>query len=214
MIWKRVPKEYARQPSKGNYSTWKEILAEEGFHQCVYCAIHESQFGGTRNFHVEHYQPKHKFKKLENDIRNLFYACAICNSFKGKDWPGKPRKNLSNPSYPNPSKIDYNTLFTNDPDLGIIVGRTIAAKYLIEKLYLNRPQLLLERRINFGERKFETIVPVIQECIEQLKAMNSTHETETSKLLAEFASLTLDISQMLAKLRKIRPYKPSDIMRK
>ena len=62
------PKEKTQQPTKGKYSDWKEILAEEGFNQCVYCAIPDACFGGIRNFHVEHYRPKSKFKKLENNI--------------------------------------------------------------------------------------------------------------------------------------------------
>jgi 5-methylcytosine-specific restriction endonuclease McrA len=105
MNWRRIPKEKTVQPKKGRYSDWKEILAEEGFNQCVYCAIPDACFGGIRNFHVEHYRPKSKFEKLENDIKNLFYACAICNTFKGDDWPGEPEKDFFAPCYPDPSLI-------------------------------------------------------------------------------------------------------------
>ncbi len=108
MKWKRVPKENCKQPTTGTYSDWKEILAEEGFHQCVYCAIPEPRFGGIRNFHVEHYRPKSlkRFQKLTNDIRNLYFACAICNTFKGDDWPAEPDAQFHSHCFPDPSKTD------------------------------------------------------------------------------------------------------------
>lgn len=103
----------------GKYSDWKPILAEEGFHQCVYCALPDATFG-ERNFHVEHYKPKSraKFKHLENDIRNLFYACPACNVFKSDSWPRAPKKDHSVEAYPDPSKCDYCELFKLDEASG------------------------------------------------------------------------------------------------
>lgn len=74
MNWKRIPKENSSQPSTGTYKDWKELLSVEGFHQCVYCSISEAEFGGIRNFHVEHYKPKSlpAFASLVNTYTNLF----------------------------------------------------------------------------------------------------------------------------------------------
>ena len=96
MKWFRIPKENSKQPKSGKYSDWKARIAEECKHQCVYCAISESRFGGIRNFTIEHYRPKKRpeFSHLVNDIKNLYLACPICNTFKGNDWPAEPKKDF------------------------------------------------------------------------------------------------------------------------
>lgn len=158
MNWKRIPKEKSTQPIVGMYKDWKEQLSIEGFHQCVYCSISEAEFGGIRNFHVEHYKPKSlpAFTSLVNTYTNLFFACSICNSFKSNDWPGDPTIELNTPCYPDPSVVDYSTLFCVDT-VGVLAGNNLSAKYLIQKIYLNRPQLIINRREHLLEEKFEEI---------------------------------------------------------
>src|SRR6266508_6339823 len=150
MIFRRIEKEKSKQPSRGTYKDddWKSQIAEECFHQCVYCSINEPRFGGIRNFHVEHYRPKSiaRFKHLENDIRNLFLACSICNCFKQADWPNDPNKRLNIPCYPDPSTVDYSTIISMNVNNYKLRGEKLASRYVIERLFLNRPQLLLERR--------------------------------------------------------------------
>lgn len=58
-------------------------LAEEFHRACVYCMMPDA-FGGT--FEVEHYRPVSRFKSLEHEYSNLFYACRACNGRKGKRW--------------------------------------------------------------------------------------------------------------------------------
>jgi hypothetical protein len=158
MKWKRIPKENAVQPAKGKYSDWKHLLAAEGFHQCVYCALHDATFG-ERNFHVEHYKPKshYKFKHLEDDIKNLFYACPVCNVFKADSWPRAPKKDHSVESYPNPSRCDYSDLFDVNDSTGEIKGRYVASKFLVVRLHLNREQLVTERRIHYHDEKMNSM---------------------------------------------------------
>ena len=141
-MWKRIPKEGAKQPDDGDYRAWQELLAEEADHRCVYCAIHERSFGGIRNFHVEHYRPKARFPELIDSFSNLFYACAICNTFKGNDWPDEPAPDLETPAYADPAEYDYSDLFDVNAG-GLVSGTKVAATYMIERIYLNRPQLML-----------------------------------------------------------------------
>jgi hypothetical protein len=159
MNWRRIPKEKSNQPATGTYRDWKPLLAEEGFHQCVYCSISESSFGGIRNFHVEHYKPKgdSRFTHLENIFSNLFYACPICNGFKSDDWPCEPNNDLNIICYPDPSVIDYSHIFTLDYLTGLIDGINIAAKYILNKLHLNRPQLIINRREQILEKRYEEV---------------------------------------------------------
>ncbi len=211
MKWKRIPKEKTQQPIKGKYSDWKPILAEEGFHQCVYCAISEAQFGGSRNFHVEHYKPKARpeYKHLINDIRNLFYACAICNTFKGADWPSDPDAEFSKPAYPDPSSICYEELFLRE-DCGVINGKYTAAKYMIEKLYLNRPQLILERRLAKVFSRIEELNAFFCCVMPLLKKKDIKKQVE---YMERFSYLLLNVNNLLIKLREIPPYADKGIRR-
>jgi uncharacterized protein (TIGR02646 family) len=140
MRWVKINKSKSQNLPEKSYSHWKSELADEGAHQCVYCTIHDGQFGGERNFHVEHFRPKEHFPQYTNSYRNLFYACGICNTFKGDAWPGNVNATLSNVGFVDPSKTDYNTIFSINPDY-TITARRIAPKFMIERIYLNRPQL-------------------------------------------------------------------------
>jgi hypothetical protein len=149
MKWRRIDKTATSQPATGGYADWKPILAAEAQNQCVYCCISDAHFGGIRNFHVEHYRPKKKFPELELVIANLFYACSICNVFKGDDWPNEPGNAVFDyPHYPDPSVIDYAEMFTVNPISAQVEGANVTARYLIEKLHLNRAQVLRNRKLN------------------------------------------------------------------
>ena len=148
MKWRRIDKSTTAQPSTGCYTDWKPILAEEAQNQCVYCCISDAHFGGIRNFHVEHFRPKKKFPELEQVIANLFYACSICNVFKGDDWPAEPGgAALDYPHYPDPSVTDYAEMFAVHPITARVDGANVTARYLIEKLNLNRAQVLRNRKL-------------------------------------------------------------------
>jgi len=109
--WKQVDNSARQQPVAGAYTDWKEEIAHDCGHQCVYCAIPEAAFGGIDNFHVEHYRPKSIFQDLRDTITNLYLACSICNRFKGNDWPAEPPDDHSISCYPDPADHDYNALF-------------------------------------------------------------------------------------------------------
>ncbi|UKB79560.1 HNH endonuclease [Chryseobacterium sp. MEBOG07] len=155
-MWKRIPKEVSTCPTEGIYSDWKPNLSVEGYHQCVYCFVSETYFGGIRNFHVEHYRPKKKFEELTNDYKNLFYACSICNSFKSEDWPNEPNAEYDIAFYPNPSVIDYSEIFEIDANSFDITGNNFTSRYLVNRLFLNRRQLIVYRKSNFVEEKYRT----------------------------------------------------------
>lgn len=208
MKWRRVPKEKAKQPKKGNYKLWKELVAREGFYQCVYCALPEPQLGGQRNFHVEHYRPKKKFPKLENDIKNLFYACPICNVFKGDSWPDEPLEDHSISCFPNPSAVDYNNLFEVDFELGTVDGKFIASKYLVSALHLNRPQLILERRLYQADLKTKI---VLLRCIQLIARLRKVDDPKAVELLSRMAQLMCEITNLEIDVRRIRPYSPDQL---
>lgn len=147
MRWPVLKDVVRLQPEMGTWRDWKTRIADDCSARCVYCAIPESRFGGSRNFHIEHFRPKARFPSFENAISNLYLACAVCNVLKCDDWPGAPRRNHSTAAYPDPARTDYNILLSLSPSTHEVTSRTVAGKYLIERLLLNRAQLVLERRL-------------------------------------------------------------------
>lgn len=204
MNWKLVLKDSKNQPAGNDYTKWKEQIATECCNQCVYCAIHESPWGGIDHYHIDHYRPKSipKFKKYELDICNLFYACPVCNRFKSNDWPAEPDMTLSIPCYPDPSKVDYSTIFNiNNTDFNVH-GENVAAIYVIERLYLNRPQLIYERReskLNLDETFFRKSV------FEMIRGIDDPN------LIKRVLNVIDKILDLIQSRKNIRPYTLSEI---
>ena len=206
MNWKIIIKDPKKQPSKGVYSDWKEQISKECFYQCVYCTIHEAQFGGINNYHIDHYKPKSIFPKLENDICNLFYACPICNRFKSDDWPNEP--DLSLVCYPDPSKTDYAILFELDNDFQIN-GKYVSSRYLILRLFLNRAQLIMERREEIKVRIATNLMKELQQSIDGIADLEEANEAYKSLI-----NIQNRIQELWELRKKIRPYELKDIRKK
>ncbi|HVY06512.1 MAG TPA: HNH endonuclease [Burkholderiales bacterium] len=207
MTWRRVEKERSRHPSRGTYLDWKPELAEEGFHQCVYCAIAEASFGGIRNFHVEHYRPKSRFPALRNSYPNLFFACAICNTFKGDDWPREPNDDHSVCAYPDPSRYSYAEQINVDTSTFCLVAKTTSAKYLVERLYLNRPQLIIERRLQYALDSIRGFRNFFQSALPRLKDQTDT------ELIRSMLEKILRVTDICDSLLQSRPYTDAETKR-
>lgn len=206
MNWKLIVKDKKKQPEKGTYSDWKEQIAEECYYQCIYCSINEAQFGGIDHYHIEHYKPKsiERFKELENDICNLFYSCPICNRFKSYDWPNDA-DDLDIVCYPDPSLHNYSELFDISSDDYKVFGIFVSTKYMTERLYLNRPQLLYERREAFLKKREQEVINVIDNLLEKLT------KKEDFDILKESSKAIIDLNKTIQKRSEIRPYKLAEI---
>ena len=186
MQWPKLVGKSRNQPVKGQWHQWKQNIADHCGGQCIYCAISEARFGGIRNFHVEHFRPKIRFSTLENDIHNLYLACAICNVLKSDDWPREPGTDHSAAAYPDPAVADYNLLFTVSHVTHELDSATVAGKYVIERILLNRAQLILERRlvsILTLLTEFETWVD------KQLPYMTASEMKATINILRKISSI-------------------------
>ena len=191
----------------------KEFLRQEGGLRCVYCAVNENVLGGIQAFHVEHYRPKSKpeFRALENALSNLFYACPICNRFKSNDWPAEPHRLFKNSSYPDPSSVDYTILFNVNSKNGSVVGTKVASKYIVERLYFNRPQLILERRQYFLDQEltelnneYSTLIPLL----------GKKGDARSIKYLTKLSEMSNKLNQLLIDLKKIPSYELGDVTKK
>lgn len=199
MKWKLIDKKGTTKPLTGGYREWKSILAEEGGFQCVYCCIGENRFGGIRNFHVEHWKPQSIFEELKNDFDNLFYACGICNVLKSNDWPRDPTSDFNEAYYPNPSAIDYSNLLTAQQETGLVDSSTLTGRYLIQRLHLNRPQLIVARRTHEAIENLKKVK-------DQLTELAPTAGDEAARV----AEMLGDLFEMLYKFWHARPYTRAD----
>lgn len=208
MRWHRIEKQGKQRPAHGStYRDWKEDLAKEGHEQCVYCAISERGFGGRYNFHVEHFEPKSLAPHRTNEWANLFYSCAICNVFKGKDWPLPG----GSTAYLDPSLVEYELEFTRNSD-GSISGVSANASYMVERLNLNRPQLRFERLEAELHERHDRAHEQVTNIRKSLK--NTKIDRDTALTLLERILERLQRAHDAEKrLRGATPYQMADVRR-
>lgn len=213
MKWTIIDKNKTLRPVKvTEYRDYKPYLRDESEQKCVYCAINENPIGGYDHFHVEHFRPKSltQFIHLLTEFENLFYSCAICNRFKSNDWPNDPVADHSIISYPDPKDVDYNSLF-NCEENGTLKGKYTASKYLVEKLNLNRPQLINERREKLMRDKIDHLIKNI---INMKKiALEIEYSVELGQIMSALFDRILEITLLLNEEIEIARYEPSDIRR-
>jgi hypothetical protein len=206
--WFLVQKNKETFPVAGTYKQWKRQLRVEGRGQCVYCAISEARFGGYRNFHVEHFRPKSRFKALVDDYGNLFYVCSICNAFKGNHWPENdpPDDSFEQTSlvYPPPHLCDIGDVIEVSED-GVVSSKYEAGRFLIERVYLNRPQLIRARRMSRIKAEVESAFKDVTESM--------TGARLDSKLSARVASAMQAAMNLINTMADAAPYEPDEIER-
>lgn len=200
MNWKIIEKD-KRVQKRGVYSDWKQQISDDCHNQCVYCSIHENPWGGIDHYHIEYLRPQSKFKKLENTITNLYHACPICNKFKSDDWPND-NYDLGKICYPDPSDHNYSDLFEFDHNTHSLIGKNVASTYLINRLYLNRPQLTYERREQFLKIKAEALINDAKKLIELMDDIN---------LAKQAFVIIANLTQHLHYRGNIPPYKLKEI---
>jgi HNH endonuclease len=87
-----------RSPDPGPFGeprSYKPHLQREFHRKCVYCRISDG-LKGYEGFGVDHYLPKSRFPGLSTAWSNLFYACNVCNTWKGESV-STPERFLPNP---------------------------------------------------------------------------------------------------------------------
>jgi hypothetical protein len=130
-----------------------------------------------------------RFASLECEYTNLLYACPVCNSYKGRDWPS------DNPvedgkGYPDPCEVDYDHHITVLPNCRV-QGHTDVGAYLVRRLHLNRRQLVKIRK------KREALKKTIENRIRMAEA--TMLEAERMK---ERSDLPSDIADYFARIQE------------
>jgi len=89
---------HKRGPDPGPFAehrSYKIHLQREFSRKCVYCRTPDG-LKGDEAFGIDHYLPKSRFPDLIVAWPNLFYACNVCNTWKG-DSVSTPDLFLPNP---------------------------------------------------------------------------------------------------------------------
>lgn len=132
---------------RSDYHEYKPLLRKDFNYSCAYCDVHEGESRGFL-FTIDHFRPQEKFENLKNEYSNLYWACSKCNRNKWHDWPSDdPVKD--GVGYLDPCIFDYDKLFKVDDSTFEVKGTISAANYMVVRLKLNRPFLLMVR----SERK-------------------------------------------------------------
>jgi uncharacterized protein (TIGR02646 family) len=180
-------------PQHKDYRKYKRYLREDLEYGCVYCQIHENEFGGHRNFHVEHFRPKKKFPHLIVEYENLLYACSVCNLYKSDDWPSdNPLEDGK--GYIDPCEHDFDEHFVQNNDFEVEALSAIA-NYMLERLHLNRVQLLKIRRNRYREEEiYQQFIEYYQELLHQIdnQLQNSHLTPDDINLLLEWQKIYHD----------------------
>jgi len=122
----------------------KEQLKNDFGHKCAYCDDHDRYYGGSKNYHVDHFAPKAKFMHLQYDYDNLLYACPFCNQAKSDKWIGKDEYEavVGDCGFIDPCSSEYFKHLERN-DNGEIVSKSEIGNYMYKelKLYLDRHRI-------------------------------------------------------------------------
>lgn len=104
---------------------------------CAYCGTTETSVGAPLT--VDHFHPTSRGGA--DDQSNWIYSCAACNTFKAAYWSTVPDEGLLHPLH------DDVSLHIEERS-GVLVGLTPRGERHIERLHLNREQLVAQRQRN------------------------------------------------------------------
>ncbi|XXX79793.1 HNH endonuclease [Sorangium sp. So ce134] len=129
--------------------------------RCAYCDVHEDAVGATLT--IDHHRPR--ARGGTGDPENLVYACARCNEHKGAYWHEHdfPYVRLLHPGR------DDLTQHLRESDDGRVAGLTREGEFFVERLRLNRPQLVAVRRMRRSEAELNAELAATRRHVEALE---------------------------------------------
>ncbi|WP_437683838.1 HNH endonuclease [Sorangium sp. So ce131] len=132
------------------------------FHaRCAYCGVHEDAVGATLT--IDHHRPRSRGGT--DEVENLVYCCARCNEHKGAYWHehDPPHVRLLHPGQ------DELAQHLRESDDGCFVGLTPEGEFFIQRLRLNRPQIVSYRRARQAEAKLTAELVASRRRVEELE---------------------------------------------
>ena len=161
----------------------RQIVREAYDRRCGYCGVSESDIGGE--LQIDHYQPV--AKNGADSLDNLVYACVHCNRFKGDYWPDLNDPENFHILHPEKDDVPLHLQVTVS---GRMEGITPRGWFHINRLHLNRPQLIIWRQNWQRYRRMEDALSQSEQITIQLQQRIRELEQEAVFLRQQIAILT------------------------
>jgi len=151
--------------------------------RCGYCGVSEIWVGGE--LEIDHFRPL-RYDGADT-LDNLVYACTICNRFKSDYWLTADAPKSLRLLHPGQDDLTTHVLETAG---GRLVGLTPRGWFHIDRLHLNRPQLIDLRQQYKTEQSLRREIVQARDIKIQLQEHIRELETELAELRKMIARLT------------------------
>jgi HNH endonuclease len=121
---------------------------------CEFCGVTEVDTGGMLT--IDHFRPR--ARAGSDDLENLIYACIACNQYKQDYWP----QTETAPTLWNPRQELASQHFFEQED-GQLTALTLIGIFTLQRLRLNRSQLITARQRRQQQLQAETLLRRYQE---------------------------------------------------
>lgn len=148
--------------------------------RCGYCGVSESSVGGE--LEVDHFCPQ--AAGGSDDVENLVYACTACNRFKGDYAPVPDAPESLRLLHPG---VDDLPAHMYEQVHGDLIGLTARGWFHIQRLHLNRPQLVEMRRLHRLMQEQRAELVRTREAEMRLRVENDKLQDEIARLRATLA---------------------------
>ena len=143
--------------------------------QCGYCGVSETSVGGA--LEIDHVHPL--AAGGSDEVENLVYACTACNRFKGDYAP--PDDAPESLRLLHPRRDDLSAHVTETAH-GRLVGITPRGWFHIQRLHLNRAQLIEMRYLRLLMQAQKDELMQAREAEARLRKENSALQGEITRL--------------------------------
>ncbi|WP_115712807.1 HNH endonuclease [Legionella sainthelensi] len=147
-------------------------LREEFQFACGYCHTREGEFGGVKNFEIDHYTPVSVAANLTNEYSNLIYSCRTCNRAKSDFWPNSSQQKRGELIFnPRPLGNINNHILIDNPEWKFT---SKCGQFSIERLDLN--SIAIVERRTYRDKSIKALT----ELEEKAKKLEELHEEMVS----------------------------------
>ncbi|MGK3967791.1 HNH endonuclease [Sorangium sp. So ce118] len=150
--------------------------------RCGYCGVSETSVGGE--LEIDHFHPL--AAGGSDDIENLAYACTACNRFKGDYAPAHDAPESLR--LLRPQRDDFGA-HVQETVHGRLIGLTPRGWFHIQRLHLNRPQLVERRHLLHVLQAQRSDLSRSREAEVRLRRENEALQGEITRLRAAVAAL-------------------------
>jgi hypothetical protein len=161
----------------------RHLVRERAGFACEYCGVTEGDVGGELT--IDHYHPRSLGGSDHPD--NLLYSCPRCNGYKADYFS----THIEDPRLWNPRREPFAEHFLVLGN-GFLQPRTDVGRFTLQRLRLNRPQLIASRLRRREREEQERLLEYYRDLVvilERLYQQQGALLAEQHALLEEYRSL-------------------------